>query len=1097
MEEGAPYIGLAAKLSHSFTEYAERPCLAARPAAGAPFRWQSYREVGDAAGRLGGGMRALGGGAAGGEGGPRVVAICRKRDRWWYLYDWGAQLAGLVTIGLDNNASHAALAGVCSAVRPWCVVVDAETAEPMQRVCAELAESGGEVPRIFYADDDDTDGSHAAKVWTPLEEKAGARRFFTTEALLSTDAEGDLPVHREPDALATLVCTSGSSASVPKAVMLSDAVWSRRVYQPRPGAGAFAADSGGEKLWVSFQPPFHTMDRKSVWACLFVGGRIGIHKDAHGKEALWRDFQELQPDRIVSSPAFWKQLHLDWEMAGGTPAATEAILARLGGRVHTGNVSGAKPSEALIAFMRDHLGFKKPPGNNYSSSEAHLVLSNGQVDGRNGVRVKLADVPGMYSVAQQHAGELLVSSPSMLSGYFGNQQATNSAIVHDEEGTAWYRTGDVARVVTREDGSVVFGHDGTTPTYDIVDRVSSVVKMASGEFANPTSAEAKLGAVCTKLFEELVVDARSGQERIAAIVVPKPKYAALSAGELLAALRERVAAESMKLDSCENVKGLLVVSTSEFAEWRDAGLLTPLGKFVRGAIAKRYAPQLDALYRPDFQFAAECRARMDSQDVRAQLVGMIAFMLEVDPTNVEQHDGHLGSLGLNSLSAAQLSSTLKQERFNSRAVSSALMMNMDLDGVVECVRTGVATLYAQDELLSAMEADSCIPEQLRHAITEQSPKETIGAVFVTGGTGVLGSAIIADIFCNAPSVASVLCLVRADSVERARQRLLPPICAAMGVESLPTEFEARVVPVCGLLAQDRLGMEEEAFAELARRIDCIIHCAAVVNHVLPYTGHREANVGGTRRILELAVAGGSNAAVHFVSTSNVVLAAKPAEPVLEAAPLRMSAAAANLNGYAQSKLVSELLCWDAAAAGLPLAIYRPGIISSHRANGFCKPGDFYPRLLQAIASHGIYPAVRPDASFDMTPLDFVARGISHIVLKETAAEMTSSGVGMAERVYHTIAKGSHEVPFQTLIDGLRAHGAADLKEVEYAAFVLAMESVEEFAPLLHELRPAGRCSVRWLDTAAFERAVGDAVPPMPPPDVTAEVVARCLSFCSK
>ena len=148
----------------------------------------------------------------------------------------------------------------------------------------------------------------------------------------------------------------------------------------------------------------------------------------------------------------------------------------------------------------------------------------------------------------------------------------------------------------------------------------------AGEFVNPTSAEAKLGATCTTLFTELVVDARSGQERIAVIVVPKPNYAALSAGELLAALRARVAAESIELDSCENVKGLVVVSAAEFAGWRDAGLLTPLGKFVRGAIAKRYAPQLGALYNPGFAFASECRARMGSHDVRAQLVGTIAFI---------------------------------------------------------------------------------------------------------------------------------------------------------------------------------------------------------------------------------------------------------------------------------------------------------------------------------------------------------------------------------------------------------------------------------------------------------------------------------------
>ena len=76
-----------------------------------------------------------------------------------YLYDWGAQLAGLITIGLDNSATHAALLGVCSTVRPWCVVVDAETAEAMRRVCDELplqessGGGGGYMPYIICADE--------------------------------------------------------------------------------------------------------------------------------------------------------------------------------------------------------------------------------------------------------------------------------------------------------------------------------------------------------------------------------------------------------------------------------------------------------------------------------------------------------------------------------------------------------------------------------------------------------------------------------------------------------------------------------------------------------------------------------------------------------------------------------------------------------------------------------------------------------------------------------------------------------------------------------------------------------------------------------
>ena len=75
------YICLAAKLAHSFATYAERPCVGVRPAAGAPFYWYSYRQVGDVARRLGGALRALD--AEGKPADARVVAICRKRDHWW------------------------------------------------------------------------------------------------------------------------------------------------------------------------------------------------------------------------------------------------------------------------------------------------------------------------------------------------------------------------------------------------------------------------------------------------------------------------------------------------------------------------------------------------------------------------------------------------------------------------------------------------------------------------------------------------------------------------------------------------------------------------------------------------------------------------------------------------------------------------------------------------------------------------------------------------------------------------------------------------------------------------------------------------------
>merc|ERR1740129_20421 len=880
--------------------------------------------------------------------------------------------------------------------------------------------------------------------------------------------------------------------------MLSDTVWARRVFQPRveAPAGSHAPDGGPEQVWVSFQPPFHTMDRKSVWAMIFVGGKVGIHQDSHGKETLWRDFRELGPDRILASPAFWKQLQTDWEIAGGTAQAAAEILQRLGGKVHTGNVSGAKPSLSLIAFMTGHLGFKKPPGNNYSSSEAHLVLSNGEVDSRNGVRVKLADVPGIYYVAEQHTGELLVNSPTMFSGYCGNPDATREAIACDSEGVAWYRTGDVARVVLAEDGSVVYGRDGETPKYHIVDRVNSVVKMASGEFLNPSATEVKLVALASDIFDEVFVDARSGQDRVCLIAVPKDKWLATGPDELLAIVQARAVADSAhSLESFEAPKGLIKVSADEFAGWSAAGLLTPLGKFVRGAISKHYEAALNSHY--GFRFREKCQVLLCSTNVREQLLGVVALMVEVDPSVVESYDGNFNSLGLNSLGAARLSATLKEERFNKRCLSAANIANMNLDGLVECVRTGAVTVHAQEELLHTMEEDSALPEELRAQIAAQLPSDApLSTVLVTGATGALGSAIVAEILRYSPTI-RVLCLVRAGTAIDARKRLLPLVCAAAGVESLSAKDSQRLVAVRGSLDY-HLGMDEAEYAELAISVNVVIHCAAVVNHVQPYAAHWDGNVKGTLHVLQFVADGGNNAALHFMSTSNVVGSTVGAA-VLENTPPRIGqSAVTGLNGYMQSKLVSELLCWEAAAAGLPVAIYRAGIVSSHRENGYCKPEDFYPRLLQAIVSEKVYPAVDPDATYDMTPLDWVARGIAHVALSETAARMCAlSTPTTSELVYHTIAKSTHQVPFRTLVNGVLASGLAKPTQVEFAEFVRRMEGVAMFAPLLHELRPAGRCTARWLDATRWEGVVRNASPPMPPSEVTPDVVARCLAFCQR
>ena len=446
--------------------------------------------------------------------------------------------------------------------------------------------------------------------------------------------------------------------------------------------------------------------------------------------------------------------------------------------------------------------------------------------------------------------------------------------------------------------------------------------------------ESRLASCTGDLFEETVVDVRSGEDRVCVIAVPTPDRVGLSDDGLLVLVEERVG-QLEDIQSHEVPKGIVRVSREEHAQWARLGLLTPLGKLVRGKISLHYAQQLDALY--DFKFRSQCLALIDGSDLRRKLVGLISLLIESDPQIVEQYTGHLNSLGINSLGLARLSSALKEPQFNSREVSSAAVATMSLDGLVQCVRTGAVRFHEQDELIQQMITDSEDLEGIKQRLESQPSKEKIEQILVTGGTGALGAVIIVNLLKCATNV-KIACLVRANSEAQATERLRRSLCAAAGVEALSADDVSRVTAIVGHLDQPKLGMEQSIYNDTAATTDAIIHCAAVVNHVTPYSAHRASNVVGTRNLLELSVASSTNAAFHFVSTANVILT-NTAAFVMESEPVQISRAALNSNGYTQFKLVSEVLCWNASNYGLPLVVYRPGIVSSHSGNGFCKSGQ--------------------------------------------------------------------------------------------------------------------------------------------------------------
>jgi long-chain acyl-CoA synthetase len=247
-------------------------------------------------------------------------------------------------------------------------------------------------------------------------------------------------------------------------------------------------------------------------------------------------------------------------------------------------MSGGAPLNSEIAEFFQSAGILILEGYGLTETTGAVTVNTAQAFRFGTVGRPLRDV----KLRIEEDGEILIKSQKVMPGYYKNEKATQDAFKED----GWFRSGDIGEI---KDGYL-----------RITDRKKDLLKTAGGKYIAPQKIELQLGLSPYITHSVIIADRR---KYAVALIFPNieellklpdfQEFRSYSPGVLVTDLkvrnfyREIVAETNRHLASFESIKNFDLVSASLTTEGGD---LTPSLKIKRHAIAKRFAPEIEALY---------------------------------------------------------------------------------------------------------------------------------------------------------------------------------------------------------------------------------------------------------------------------------------------------------------------------------------------------------------------------------------------------------------------------------------------------------------------------------------------------------------------
>lgn len=521
-------------------------------------RWQDFNVsmLLDMAGRWQAGYRR-----AGLKAGDRV-ALCMKNGIHWVAADLAAHGLGLVVVPLyaDDNADN----------QSWCLENSGARllVTDHLRSLAHFQSSLPALPQIVLTRGDATGPAVVLEQWLPQ--------------------DGEFTVIAQPaNTLATIVYTSGTMGR-PKGVMLSH----ENILSNLEGI-MDAYEVYEHDVLLSILPLSHMFERTGGYYLPLRAGATVVY--ARGINELAADLAEQRPTVVMAVPrlfermlarieerleksslkrwmfhrsaqAGWRRIRneLRWQdrlvLTTIYPLIANPLSRRLGGRIRKAVMGGAALDQRVAQTF---IGLGVPLLQGYGLTEASPVVAVNR-EGNNDP-ASVGEPLSNLETRLSEQNELLVRGPSVMMGYWQNDEATRMII--DSEG--WLNTGDVVEI--REKRIYIRG------------RSKNILVLSNGEKIAPEDIEQAISK--DPVFEQLVV---IGEARPYLVLLAVTKER--NEQELL----RRVNVLMKHLPRYARVRRVIPVDE----QWTtDNGLLTPTLKIKRNAVYERYKDKIESVYR--------------------------------------------------------------------------------------------------------------------------------------------------------------------------------------------------------------------------------------------------------------------------------------------------------------------------------------------------------------------------------------------------------------------------------------------------------------------------------------------------------------------